>query len=445
MRAESTIVACATGVVRAGVSVVRVSGPCAHEVANALCKRPVSTVGQACLRTFHDAKGGAIDKGLVLIFKAPASFTGEDTAELHTHGSPYIVERVIQACIDFGAQMARPGEFTERAFLNGKMDLVQAESVADLIASQTSAQAEAALASLQGVLSQKIQTLQQTLIGVRTQVEAAIDFSEQDVETSSRAWMQAQLETLVTQAQALTEQVRRAVHTQAGLRCVMFGAPNAGKSSLLNQITQQDHAIVTDIPGTTRDTLKACVAFKGNMLEITDTAGIRKSEDAIEMLGIERTHKAVQQADVVWLLVDLQTTPVAQIATYRQELPPEKRLLVVGNKVDLLSEQKKKDWQQVCDCQISARDGVGIDSLLELTYGLLKDTLSCEFSARERHLNALLDFQAQVQAASAVMETQLDCVAEELRHAQQHLSKITGEFHSEDLLDAIFGTFCLGK
>lgn len=445
MQVESTIVACATGIVRAGVSVIRVSGPRAHEVANALCKRPVTEVGQACLRTFHDAQACAIDKGLVLLFKAPASFTGEDTAEIHTHGSPYIVERVIKACMAFGAQMARPGEFTERAFLNGKMDLVQAESVADLIASQTAAQAEAALASLQGVLSQKVQALQQRLTEVRTQVEAAIDFSEQDVETSSRAWMQQQLEHLLAQTRALIDQVRRAVHTQEGLRCVMFGAPNAGKSSLLNQITQQDHAIVTDIPGTTRDTLKACVSFKGNMLEITDTAGIRESEDAIEMLGIERTHKAVQQADVVWLLVDLAVTSPSKIASYRQEIPSEKKLLVVGNKVDLLSETKREDLQGVCDCLVSAREGVGIESLLELTYGLVKDTLTCEFSARERHLNALLDFQAQVRTASSVLDTQLDCVAEELRQAQQHLSKITGEFHSEDLLDAIFGTFCLGK
>lgn len=252
MQANTTIVACATGLVRAGVSVVRVSGPRAHDVVNALCQRPVTEVQKSCLRTFYDTNGCAIDKGLVLVFKAPASFTGENTAELHTHGSPYIVDRVIHACVAQGAQLARPGEFTERAFLNGKMDLVQAESVADLIASQTAAQAEAALASLQGVLSQKVQALQQVLVGVRTQLEAAIDFSEQDVETSSHTWMQAQLEVLQEQSLALIDQVRRAVHTQAGLQCVMFGEPNAGKSSLLNQVTQQDRAIVTDIPGTTR-------------------------------------------------------------------------------------------------------------------------------------------------------------------------------------------------
>ena len=445
MAAVTTVVACATGVVRAGISILRISGPQAKRVGEKVTLASMPEPGKAAYRTILDSRGRAVDKGLVLFFKGPASFTGEDLVELHTHGSPYIVDQVIEACVASGAEYARPGEFSERAFLNGKMDLVQAESIADLIASQSSAQATAALASMQGALSKEVHLLQDALSSVHTQIEAAIDFSEQDIDTAGFERNRSSIRKIAALAERLVTKVKRAIHNQAGLRIVMVGAPNVGKSSLLNQLTQQDSAIVTDIPGTTRDILKASIAHKGCALEVIDTAGIRESQDPIEVIGIERAHAAIDGADIVWLLVDATTVTEEEISAQKGTAlrGRDKEVLVVSNKHDLAG--AKALPSTLVDCAISALQGDHIDHLLDETLKRHKGTITSEFSARSRHLKALTDFCGHLQAAMNCPEGQVDCAAEDLRQAQTCLSIITGAHYTEDLLDLIFSTFCLGK
>lgn len=445
MASETTVVACATGVVRAGISVVRVSGPQAKLIGEKVTSASMPEPNRVVCRTILNGRGEAVDQGLIIFFKGPASFTGEDLVELHTHGSPYIVEQVIAACLAFGAEYARPGEFSERAFLNGKMDLVQVESIADLIASQSSAQAAAALASMQGALSKEVHRLQDSLASVRSQIEADIDFSEQDIDTAGFERNRSSIRALVSLTERLITKVKRAIHNQAGLRIVMVGAPNVGKSSLLNQLTQQDSAIVTDIPGTTRDILKASIAHKGSALEVIDTAGIRDSQDPIEKIGIERTHAAIDGADVVWLLVDATTVTEEEILALKSTAlrGRAKEVLVVSNKHDL--DAARDLPRSLVDCSISAVQGDHIDKLLDETLKRHKGAITSEFSARSRHLVALTDFCEHLQAAASCPEGRVDCAAEDLRQAQSCLSIITGAYYTDDLLDMIFSTFCLGK
>lgn len=439
----STIVACATGLVQAGISITRISGPLAPAIAERLTHRTITEPNHAVYRAVFDKDGDEIDRGVVIYFKSPASFTGEDLLEVHTHGSPFIVQQVIATCLAYGAELAKPGEFSERAFLNGKIDLVQAEGIADLIASQTKAQATAANASVQGAFSKEVARLQASLTAIRTHIEAAIDFSDQAIQADHERTIHTAIAQLSEQGRALVDQVKRAILTQAGLRVVMLGEPNVGKSSLLNQLTQQDFAIVTDIPGTTRDTLRARIVHAGQSIEVIDTAGLRDSNDPIESIGIKKAIQAVQSADVIWLMVDASTANEAHVTQQRKHIPREKldALLIVANKRDLVEK-----LPGAVDTAVSALNGDNIDRLLEMTLEKVGHTTEkSPFSARKRHQIALEAFLAHVKHAESAPGAMADLIAEDLRLAQRCLSEITGAFHSEDLLDAIFRTFCLGK
>ena len=445
-KSSETIVACATGVVRAGISIVRVSGPAAANVCQSLTQKPVPTPNKAVYRKLYGHDGDAVDQCVCIYFRGPRSFTGEDLVEFHTHGSPYIVEQVIAACLASGAVYARPGQFSERAFLNGKMDLAQAESIADLIDSQSKAQAVAALSSLNGAFSGKVRLLQNSLIAIRTQLEASIDFSEQDIDSSSWDSLIKAQKRLNEDGKALIEKVKRAIHTTSGLRVVIVGRPNAGKSSLLNELTQKDSAIVTDVPGTTRDILKASITHKGSVLEIIDTAGLRQSDDPVEAIGVKKAYEAIDRADVIWLLADANQVIREKKSEFFALVPEHrhKNIMWVANKVDLLENAAGLDKKHV-DCAISAKAGKNITALLDKTVKRQGDWVQSDFSARERHLRALEEFQTHLVNALSCPQGQLDLAAEDLRYAQEHLSVITGEYHSEDLLSSIFGTFCLGK
>tara|TARA_B100001989_G_scaffold252256_2_gene233704 strand:- start:972 stop:2297 length:1326 start_codon:yes stop_codon:yes gene_type:complete len=439
----STVVACATGAVRAGISIVRISGPLAKKIGEKVCQQSIGAPNRTVFRSIFDNQGQLIDKGLVVFFQGPASFTGEDVLELQTHGSPFIVEQVITSCLSHGAEYARPGEFSERAFLNGKIDLVQAESIADLINAQSAAQASAALASLEGALSSEVSRLQEKLVKIRTQIEASIDFSDQSVDTQATAQLSEALQDLGRATEALISKVKRAIHNQCGLRVAMVGAPNVGKSSLMNQLTQQESAIVTDIPGTTRDVIKAQIAFQGHALEIMDTAGIRETLDPIETIGVSKTYEALQVADIVWVLADVSSLSKNTRKDIEATLGEHrKKSIIVGNKCDLAPSLTLPDW---LDCTISAKSGEGIESLLAMTMKRKSMSITSAFSARRRHLKALEDFSGHLQQGLASMSTHIDAAAEDLRCAQKCLSVMTGAFHNEDLLDQIFGTFCLGK
>ena len=441
---STTIVACATGSVRAGISIVRLSGSQASAIAEKVTHKPCAKPNMATYRAMYANDGALLDKGVVVFFRGPASFTGEDLVELQTHGSPFIVDQVIKACLDHGAVYAQPGEFSERAFLNGKIDLVQAESIADLIAAQSSAQATAALASLQGALSHEVQALQAGLTAIRTQIEAGIDFADQAIDTDAYALAQAAMAQLRDQMQDLVQKVQRGIHNQSGLRVAMVGAPNVGKSSLMNQLTQQESAIVTDIPGTTRDVIKASIAVQGQAMEIMDTAGIRETQDPIEKIGVQKAYAALDEADVIWLMIDASQAGEEDIRRECAVLGENrKKALVVSNKNDLLSTSTGQ--QGAIDCAISAKQGSGIDALLSMTLARQSSVLSCEFSARQRHLSALTECSHWLDKAIQVPEGLMDAAAEDLRLAQNQLSVLTGQFHNEDLLDQIFRTFCLGK
>ena len=326
------------------------------------------------------------------------------------------------------------------------MDLAQAESIADLIDSQTKAQAVAALASLNGAFSDKVRVLQNSLIAIRTQLEASIDFSEQDIDSSSWDSLMGGQKRLSEDCDALIEKVKRAIHTASGLRVVIVGRPNAGKSSLLNELTQKDSAIVTDIPGTTRDILKASITHRGCVLEIIDTAGLRQSNDPVEAIGVKKAYEAIDRADVIWLLVDANQVTKEKKADFFALVPEHrhKDVMWVANKVDLLECSAVLD-QASLDCAISAKAGKNITALLDKTVKRQGDWVQSDFSARERHLRALTEFQRHLKNAMSCSQVQLDMAAEDLRYAQEHLSIITGEYHNEDLLSSIFGTFCLGK
>ena len=440
---RTTIVACATGKVRAGVSIIRVSGPDAFRITEALTQKPSSPPRRVVNRDFLGANKQLIDKGLVVFFQGPASFTGEDLVEYHTHGSPFIVEELIKQAIDLGCELAKPGEFSERAFLHGKVDLVQAEAICDLIQSQTQKQAQAAAASLQGVFSDRVKRLAQRLEKVRVHLEASIDFSEQEPDTDSEQVLRQALEDLQEALQELLKDAQRGLQSQQGISIVLVGRPNVGKSSLLNHLTQQETAIVTDIPGTPRDAICANINYNGQLLTVTDTAGLRESQDPVEAIGMRKTKQALEAADYIWALVDCRdsTSSIQQEIT---ELIPEtlrRKCFVVANKSDLLKNPKS----ELADYTISAQSGHGIDTLLAATMQDCDLGEDCAFSARRRHIEALEVFAKHITEALDCGGSEPELLAESLRYAQEALSSITGAYHNENLLDAIFRDFCLGK
>ncbi|MGK0673769.1 MAG: tRNA uridine-5-carboxymethylaminomethyl(34) synthesis GTPase MnmE [Halothiobacillaceae bacterium] len=455
---QDTIVAVATPPGRGGVGVVRVSGPLASSIASSILGK-LPEPRRAIHRVFRDAAGEALDDGIALWFPAPHSFTGEDVLELQGHGGPVVLDGIVRACLSLGARLARPGEFSERAFLNDKLDLAQAEAIADLIEAGSEAAAKAALASLQGAFSREIHALTEQLIQLRIYIEAALDFPEEEIDLLADQTLVMRLDDLLTQAARVRAAARQGVLLREGLHVVILGQPNVGKSSLLNALCGVEAAIVTDIPGTTRDVLRQHLSIDGLPLHLVDTAGLRESTDVIEQEGMRRAWLEIERADRLLLVVDdRQDGMAAEDAAILQRLPVGKPLTVVRNKIDLsgraagvrlLDELPEAPGHQVTEIALSARCGDGIALLREH----LKTCLGYQpdeggvFLARRRHLDALERAEAHIHAArSHLLHARAgELAAEELRLAQEDLGEITGRFTSDDLLGKIFSTFCIGK
>ncbi len=443
-----TIAAIATAAGRGALGVIRVSGPETPRIAAALLGA-LPPVRVAVLRAFRDAGGVALDHGLACYFAAPASFTGEHVLELSAHGGTVILDRVLQRVLTLGARMARPGEFTERAFLNGKLDLAQAEAVADLIDAGTAAAASAAMRSLRGDFSARIHALQARLTELRVHVEAAIDFPDEEIDFLSQGAVRDRLSAVFAEFDSIAAAARQGALLRDGLHVVIAGRPNAGKSSLLNRLAGDAIAIVTPLPGTTRDLLRAQVEWDGLPVTLVDTAGLRVAADVVEEEGIRRARAEMQRADRLLYVAD--ATRGGDPADEPEWLPAGVPVTRVMNKIDLLGLEPREEPGSEPDqprIHVSAETGAGLDLLrthLKAMAGF-RDGESGAFSARRRHLDALARArQMATHAADALRGAQVELFAEDLRLAQRSLSEITGEFSSEDLLGQIFGSFCIGK
>ena len=444
-----TIVAVATPPGAGGVGIVRVSGPGTTALGRAILgtlPRP----RYATLCAFREADGAVLDQGLALWFPAPRSFTGEDVLELHGHGGPVVLDLLVRRCLELGARPARPGEFSERAFLNGKLDLAQAEAVADLIDSGSEAAARSALRSLQGVFSRRVHALVELLVELRTCVEAAMDFPEEEIDFLSEGDVGARLAAVAGDLEALRASARQGRLLREGMTLVLAGRPNAGKSSLLNALSQQDSAIVSPVPGTTRDVLREHIQLDGLPVHVLDTAGLRETGDLIETEGVRRARAAMEQADRILLIVDDRQTGGAELPALLQHLPGDRPYTIVRNKIDLSGRPPGLTEESGRPCvAVSMKTGAGMAALREH----LKQSMGYHvpeaggFMARRRHLEALDRAAAALDRAREQLQTARagELVAEELRQAQQALGEITGEFTSEDLLGRIFSGFCIGK
>lgn len=442
-----TIAAVATPPGRGGIGVVRVSGHGLQGLARALTGFAPHP-RHAHLADFRSHSGDTIDQGLLLYFPAPASFTGEDVLELQGHGGPVVMDLLLQRVIELGARPARPGEFSERAFLNDKLDLAQAEAVADLIEAGSAEAARAAGQSLSGVFSREVHELVGQLIELRTFVEAAIDFPDEEVDFLSDERIERGLAELESGFRRIDTAARQGRALREGLTLVLAGRPNAGKSSLLNRLAGQDAAIVTEVPGTTRDVLREYVHLDGLPLHLVDTAGIHAAGDAIEREGIRRARRELEGADRVLLIMD-DSDPDADPEGLRAELPPQLPATIAWNKIDLSGRPAGPDPEHPDHIGLSARTGEGIEALIEQLKQAAGYASAGEarFMARRRHLDALERARAHLDAGWVQLrESQSgELLAEELRLAQQALNEITGEFTSDDLLGRIFSTFCIGK
>lgn len=444
-----TIVAVATPAGRGAVGIVRLSGPRAAAIATQLCgELPAPRV--AALRHFRDAEGIAIDRGVVLRFVAPASFTGEDIVELQGHGGPVVMQALVAAACAHGARIARPGEFSERAYLNDRLDLAQAEAIADLIDAGTRDAARAALRSLDGALSQRVAELVEELTSLRVFVEGALDFSDEDVDWLADDGLRARVATLSAHLRELLVDAGRGRRLRDGITVALTGQPNVGKSTLLNRLAGADVAIVTAIPGTTRDVLRESIDLDGLPLTLVDTAGLRESDDPVEREGIRRARAALEQAEVALYLVDAQSGLQDADRLLLEAQPSQLRVLVVHNKCDLSGAAPRR-WDQdgLKHLSLSAATGAGVDGLIQELHGLagLDDASQRGFSARARHIDALRRTLAFVlDAERRLLEgADAELAAEELRLAQDALGEITGRFSSDDLLGEIFARFCIGK
>jgi len=433
---QETITALATPPGRGGIGVVRISGPKVPEIASSLLGQ-LPEPRYATFSKFLD-----IDQGIALYFPAPNSFTGEDVLELQGHGGPVVMDLLLNAILTLGVRIARPGEFSERAFLNGKIDLTQAEAIADLIDSSSKQAAHCALRSLQGEFSAHIHALVDQLIWLRTYIEASIDFADEEIDHNANGQIFEKIEKLIIELDEILEKAHQGYLVKEGMHIVLIGEPNVGKSSLLNSLAGRETAIVTAIPGTTRDIIRDQIQLDGAMpLHIIDTAGIRKTNDPIELEGIRRTKLAMKEADLVILLQD-------EDGSFNKELLKEiddKPRLTIRNKIDISGQTAGFNSKGVL--YISAKTGEGIPVLktyLKNQMGLQANTEG-NFMARRRHLQALQSAKAALTIALTHNNNHTELLAEELRQAQQHLGQITGEFTTEDLLGEIFSSFCLGK
>jgi len=441
--APDTIVALATSPGRSGIAVIRVSGNKVIDVANSVLKKlPPPRLATYC--DFIDSNSQTIDQGLAIYFPAPNSFTGEDVLELQGHGGPVVVNQLISEIVNLGARLAKPGEFSERAFLNDKLDLAQAEAIADLIDATSKDAARCALRSLQGEFSKLINILVEELIYLRTFVEAAIDFVDEEIEFLEKEKIGLRIQQLIVSIENILRDAKQGSLLREGIRAVIAGKPNAGKSSLLNKLSGKETAIVTDIPGTTRDVLHDYILLDGMPIHLIDTAGLRESTDKIEQEGIRRAETEIGKADLVLWVMD-GTQPLDTIPQHLQ-VP---NLILIKNKIDKINLQASQEIQDTSiTVSLSAKTGEGIDLLKQLIKETVGFTQTNEgtFSARARHIDALQRAKAFTQNALQHKNSlAFELLAEELRLAQSALSEITGEFTSDQLLGRIFGSFCIGK
>ncbi|CAD5107094.1 tRNA uridine-5-carboxymethylaminomethyl(34) synthesis GTPase MnmE [Zestomonas carbonaria] len=451
---RETIAAVATAQGRGGVGIVRVSGPRARAIAITLSgiePRP----RHAHYGPWHDDSGEVIDEGLLLYFPGPNSFTGEDVLELQGHGGPVVLDMLLRRCLELGARQARPGEFSERAFLNDKLDLAQAEAIADLIEASSEQAARNALRSLQGEFSRRVHELTEQLIALRIYVEATIDFPEEEIDFLADGHVLSLLEALRGNLSTVLHEAGQGALLRDGMNVVIAGRPNAGKSSLLNALAGREAAIVTDIAGTTRDVLREHIHIDGMPLHVVDTAGLRDTHDKVERIGVERALKAIGEADRVLLVVDATAAeaadPFALWPEFLDQRPDPARVTLIRNKADLSGEpvalHTSADGHVTIS--LSAMSTAGLDLLRDHLKACMgyEQTAESGFSARRRHLEALRQAQAYLDHGHAQL-TQAgagELLAEDLRQAQQALGEITGAFSSDDLLGRIFSSFCIGK
>ena len=437
-----TIAAVATAAGRGGIGIVRVSGHNLDLFIQQLLRVDLKP-RQAYLCSVYDEDNQLIDQGLALFFAAPHSYTGQDVLEFQGHGGPVVVNAVLRRCLRLGARLAQPGEFTQRAFLNDKLDLAQAESVADLIDASSIEAARCAARSLSGEFSQKIHDLVATLTSLRAQIETLLDFSDEALEFMQSERIADKLSLLVGQLQAIDRAAQRGSLLREGIHLVLIGQPNVGKSSLLNRLAGEERAIVTDIAGTTRDLIRETVLLQGVPVHVIDTAGLHETQDIVERAGIERTWQAIEQANIALLMVDAQNGITEKEEVILSRLPGRLTTLVVHNKIDLLGAMVKPETNHH---YISARSGAGLKELSEhiLSVAGWNNQSNGIFMARERHLQALR--QAIIHITAAQQQKQaLELMAEELRCAQQVLGDITGPVDADSLLGVIFSEFCIGK
>ncbi len=447
---RETIAAVATPAGRGGVGIVRVSGPQALMITEQVVGRQL-TARQAQYLPFKDADGSVIDQGIALLFPNPHSFTGEDVLELQGHGGPVVMDMLLNRVIQLGARLANPGEFSEQAFLNNKLDLAQAEAIADLIDSASQQAARLALRSLQGAFSDRVHQVVEQCIQLRIYVESAIDFPEEEIDFLSEGNVAGQVAELKAELQQVIDTAHQGQLLREGMTVVIAGQPNAGKSTLLNSLTGRESAIVTEIAGTTRDVLREQILIDGLPIHIIDTAGLRESSDQVEKIGIERAWDEISKADRLLLLVDDALGITAADQAIIDQLPePRPAMTIIRNKIDLSLQQPSiDDSQKIPSIGLSAKQGIGVD----LLRGHLKQCIGYQsggeggFMARRRHLDALQRGMQHIQQGEIqLLEMKAgELLAEELRLAQDSLNEITGEFSSDDLLGEIFSSFCIGK
>jgi tRNA modification GTPase len=442
---QDTIVAVATPPGRGGVGIVRVSGDLSAKIADAILGT-IPPPRKAFYTEFKSAQQQSIDNGIAIYFPAPYSFTGEHVLELQGHGGPVVLDMLLKRCLKLGARLARPGEFSERAFLNNKMDLAQAEAISDLIDSSSEQAARSALRSLQGYFSAAIDKLLQRLIELRVYVEAALDFPDEEIDFLADKAITDRLDKIKQQLQNIFKKAKQGSLLREGMQLVIVGKPNVGKSSLLNALSGSNTAIVTEVAGTTRDVLRESINLDGMPLHIIDTAGLRDSNDLVEKIGIERAWQEIEKADLILLLIDETDSNSKENQNILAQLPSKLPILQVHNKIDLSNSHAGKRNNKL---YISAKQQLGIEQLkqeLKQRMGYQNEAED-SFIARRRHLQALEETQQAIDNAEIQLKKYNagELMAEELRIAQDTLGQITGRYTPDDLLGEIFGNFCIGK
>ncbi len=446
MPTADTIAAVATAYGRAGIGVVRISGPATQQLSVALIGK-VPAERRATLSAFRDAGGEVIDRGIALYFPAPRSYTGEDVLEIQAHGGVALLRMLLRRCVELGARVAEPGEFTKRAFLNDKIDLAQAESVADLIDASSADAVRSAQRSLGGDFSRRIAAIRDQLIEVRALFEAALDFPEEEVELIDRYGVQEKLVSLRDAISTLSESATQGNLLREGVQVVLTGAPNVGKSSLMNRLAEEEVAIVTELPGTTRDVLRRELVVSGLPVHVIDTAGLRDSDDPVERIGVERSLRQIGQADIVLEVREVLNPASAGRGEAPLPIGEGAYKIIVINKIDLSGEVPRRSVEEGCETVwLSAKTGAGLDHLRQalLRAGGRDATDEVPFMARERHIACLRRALDRVDRARDEI-ARLELCAEELRLAQRDMGEIIGEFSADDLLGEIFSRFCIGK